>query len=44
MEILAGIFCEHLKKRENLENLQVDGRITLKWLVKKKIRTTEGLL
>ena len=44
MEIHAGIFCENLKKRDNLEYLEVDGNIILKWILKNKIRTTEGLL
>jgi len=44
MEKHVGIFCENLRKRDNLEYLKVDRRIILKLILKIKIRTAEGRL
>jgi hypothetical protein len=34
-KIYTGFSCEILKKRDNMEELGVDGRIVLKWASKK---------
>jgi len=34
-EVHTGIRYRNLRERDHLENLRVDGRITLKWIFKK---------
>lgn len=38
----TGFYCGSLGKRGNLEELSVDGKIILKWLLRKAIRRAWG--
>jgi len=34
-EVHTGIWCENLRKGKHLEDLGIEGKITLKWILKK---------